>query len=164
MRNFAFPGYTKLVWTQSVMRARQPLRRGRKGLHRLATGGYGRWTRIVCCQAPVGVGLKRPPPSGDRWLRPVDPNRLLSGSRWGGVKKASTVWRQVATAGGPESSAARHPLGCHDGDRLEAYPTMATGWKPILRWRQAGRLSCDGDRLEGYPAMATGWKPIPRLW
>ena len=59
MRNFAFPGYTKLVWTQSAIRARQPLRRGRKGLHRLATGGYGRWTRIVCCQAPVAgaVGL-----------------------------------------------------------------------------------------------------------
>ena len=56
MRNFAFPGYTKLVWTQS---ARQPLRRGRKGLHRLATGGYGRWTRIVCCQAAAAgaVGL-----------------------------------------------------------------------------------------------------------
>jgi hypothetical protein len=29
------------------------------------------------CQAPVVAGLERPPPSGDRWLRPVDPNRRL---------------------------------------------------------------------------------------
>ena len=49
---------------------------------------------------------------------------FVPGTRWGGVRKASTVWRQVATAGGPESSAARHALGCHDGDRLEAYPTV----------------------------------------
>ena len=67
------------------------------------------------CQAPVAVGLKRPPPSGDRWLRPVDPNRLVPGTRWGA--------------------------------------TMATGWKPIPRWRQAGSLSCDGDRLEAYPTV-----------
>ena len=49
-----------------------------------------------------------------------------------------------------------------DGDRLEAYPTMGTGWKPTLRWGQAGSLPCDGDRLEAYPAMVTGWKPILR--
>ncbi len=30
-------------------------------------------------------GAERPPPSGDRWLRPVDPNRLLPGTRCGGV-------------------------------------------------------------------------------
>jgi hypothetical protein len=24
-------------------------------------------------KAPVGAELERPPPSGDRWLRPVDP-------------------------------------------------------------------------------------------
>jgi hypothetical protein len=28
-------------------------------------------------QAPVGARLERPPPSGDRWLGPVDPNRGL---------------------------------------------------------------------------------------
>ena len=48
----------------------------------------------------------------------------VPGSRCGGVRKASTVWRQVASAGGPESSGSRHALGCHDGDRLEAYPTV----------------------------------------
>ena len=116
------------------------------------------------CQAAAAAGQERPPPSGDRWLRPVDPNRLLPGTRWGGVRKASTVWRQVATAGGPESSAARHPLGCHDGDRLEAYPTMATGWKPILRWRQAGRLSCDGDRLEAYPTVVVSRYLDCKIW
>ena len=31
----------------------------------------------IRCKAAVGVGLERPPPSGDRWLRPVDPNCLL---------------------------------------------------------------------------------------
>ena len=31
----------------------------------------------IRCQAAVGAGLERPPPSGDRWLRTVDPNRLL---------------------------------------------------------------------------------------
>ena len=35
---------------------------------------------------------------------------------------------------------------------------MVTGWKPTLRWRQAGSLShalgcCDGDRLEAYPTV-----------
>jgi hypothetical protein len=44
--------------------------------------------------------------------RPVDPNRLMLGTRWGA--------------------------------------TMATGWKPIPRWRQAGSLShgC-GESLSG---------------
>jgi hypothetical protein len=38
--------------------------------------------------------------------------------------------------------------GCHHGDRLEAYPAMGTGWKPIPR------LGCrDGDRLEAYPTV-----------
>ncbi len=55
----------------------------------------------------------------------MDPNRLLPGTRWG----------------------------CRDGDRLEAYPTMVTGGKPTLRWRQAGSLSHDGDRLEAYPTV-----------
>jgi hypothetical protein len=41
----------------------------------------------------------------------------------------------------------------YDGDRLEAYPTMVTGWKPTLRWGQAGSLPCDGDRLEAYPTV-----------
>jgi len=31
----------------------------------------------IRCQAAVGAGLERPSPSGDRWLRTVDPNRLL---------------------------------------------------------------------------------------
>ena len=31
----------------------------------------------IRCQAAVATGLERPPPSGDRWLRTVDPNRLL---------------------------------------------------------------------------------------
>ncbi len=39
------------------------------------------WARMdaecLSCQAPVAAGLERPPPSGDRWLRPVDSNRLL---------------------------------------------------------------------------------------
>ncbi len=39
------------------------------------------WARrdaeCLLCQAPVAAGLERPPPSGDRWLRPVDSNRLL---------------------------------------------------------------------------------------
>ena len=50
---------------------------------------------------------------------------FVPGTRCGGVRKAYSVWRQVATARGPESSAARHALGCHDCDRLEAilYPT-----------------------------------------
>jgi hypothetical protein len=60
--------------------------------------------RIVAirCQAVVGV-RGRLPPSGDRWLRRqvatgYAPNRshpLPSGG--GGARKASTVWRQVAT-------------------------------------------------------------------
>jgi hypothetical protein len=29
------------------------------------------------CHAPVAAGLEKPPPSGDRWLRPEDPNRRL---------------------------------------------------------------------------------------
>jgi len=41
MRNFAFPGYAKHVWTRSAFRATHPLRRSQKGFHRLATGGYG---------------------------------------------------------------------------------------------------------------------------
>ena len=49
MRNFAFPGYAKHVSARSAIRAK----------------------------APVGAELERPPPSGDRWLRSVDPNRLL---------------------------------------------------------------------------------------
>ncbi len=53
MRNFAFPGYAKHVWTRIAIRA-----------------------------TPVGAGLERPPPSGDRWLRPVDPN-LGAGSASG---------------------------------------------------------------------------------
>jgi hypothetical protein len=31
----------------------------------------------IRCQAAFGAGLERPPPSGDRWLRTVDPNCLL---------------------------------------------------------------------------------------
>jgi hypothetical protein len=31
----------------------------------------------IRCQAAAAAGLERPPPSGDRWLRTVDPNRLL---------------------------------------------------------------------------------------
>ena len=46
-----------------------------KALHRLATGGYGRGTRIVCCRIvaircqAVEAARVRRPPSGDRWLR-----------------------------------------------------------------------------------------------
>ena len=34
-------------------------------------------------------------------------------TRCGGARKASTVWRQVATARGPESSAAKSVQGNH---------------------------------------------------
>ena len=39
----------------------------------------GAWVDAEChsCQAAAAAGLERPPPSGDRWLRTVDPNRLL---------------------------------------------------------------------------------------
>jgi hypothetical protein len=37
-----------------------------------------------------------------------------------------------------------------------------TGWKPILRGRQAGRRYHGGDRLEGDTTGVTGWKAIPR--
>jgi hypothetical protein len=39
------------------------------------------------CQAPVGAGLERPPPSGDRWLRPVD-------LKLGGWIGARHLWRR----------------------------------------------------------------------
>jgi hypothetical protein len=59
-----------------------------------------------------GAARVKPPPSGDRWLRPGKVNRLLSNrshplpSGGSGASKASTVWRQVATSGDRESSAA----------------------------------------------------------
>ena len=40
---------------------------------------------------------------------------FVPGTRWGGVRKASTVWRQVATARGSESSAAKSVLGICGG-------------------------------------------------
>jgi hypothetical protein len=40
---------------------------------------------------------------------------FVPGTRWGGVRKASTVWRQVATARGPESTAAKSVLGICGG-------------------------------------------------
>ena len=40
---------------------------------------------------------------------------FVPGTRWGGVRKASTVWRQVATARGPESSAAKSVQGTRCG-------------------------------------------------
>jgi len=65
MRNFPFPGYAELVWTRSAIRAGQ------------RCGGVGKastvWRQVA---------------TGDRWLRPVDPNRLLPfapGNRCGGV-------------------------------------------------------------------------------
>jgi hypothetical protein len=41
------------------------------------------------------------------------------GSRWGGVRKASTVWRQVATDRGSESSAAKSVRGSRCGGSYE---------------------------------------------
>ena len=41
------------------------------------------------------------------------------GSRCGGVRKASIVWRQVATARGPESSAAKSVRGSRCGGSYE---------------------------------------------
>ena len=82
MRNFAFPGYAKHVWTRSAFRATHPLRRGQKGFHRLATGGYGPWVRIVCCQVVARHPLRR----GSKGLHRLatggygpseDPNRRL---------------------------------------------------------------------------------------
>jgi hypothetical protein len=44
---------------------------------------------------------------------------FVPGTRWGGVRKASTVWRQVATARGSESSAAKSVLGICGGADTE---------------------------------------------
>jgi hypothetical protein len=94
-----------------------------------ATGGYGdRWLRgmgrivAIRCQAVVGV-RGRLPPSGDRWLRGQvatgdGPNRshpLPSGG--GGARKASTVWRQVATATGGSGEGRIGPIGYNPQDR-----------------------------------------------
>jgi hypothetical protein len=113
---------------------------------------YGR--RVPFVPGSRCGGLERPPPSGDRWLR------LRNRIGWCQARFGVPRWRQAGSLS--------HALGCRDGDRLEAYPTlwgaaMATGWKPIPRfgvprWRQAGSLShalgcCDGDRLEAYPTV-----------
>jgi hypothetical protein len=62
----------------------------------------------------------------------VDPNRLLLGTRWGAT--IATGWKPIPR------------LGCRDGDRLEAYPTVVVSrYLDCKIWELAEDLSLAMD-------------------
>jgi hypothetical protein len=82
-------------------------------------------------QAPVGARLERPPPSDDRWLRPVDPNRRLPSRSHAPVvtgldRLPPSGDRWLRPERGPESSAAKSVQGiCGGADTGVSHGPMA---------------------------------------
>ena len=132
MRNFAFPGYAKHVWTRSTIRARHPFGRGRMP----ANLGLDR------CQTDFAAGLERPLPSGDRWLRPMAPN-LEAGSAPG-------------TCGGADSGIAVISLDVWSTD-WQRKTTRLSALQAATLWNMLLNNFFSWDRLSDLPSMATPW-------
>ena len=92
---------------------------------------------------------------------------FVPGTRCGGVRKAFTVWRQVATARGPESSAAKSVQGTSCGaDNYVSHEPIARAITetsevspyrmpaPGERWRAAHRSSTQATAKRGLTSVA----------